>query len=565
MNGIKTDLLQNLVVQGFRASKRPPEYYEWINTGLVDLTNEFFGTRECGMEGFPAELNEIYGTDRFNNLFKRWTVDYLHKLFDCIYDASAAGREVLLEKNPLNVFAVERFKRLYGTEVPVKWSRGSGFSGKSLLLFFRTFSVLWISLKNGIVFGGRKNYKVLRECLWGLTQLGSYFHDDFLVDGEKLKKDELLLFTRGLPEPRRIQAYKDAAGSGYAHFDLRKAKISADALFMEILPKYLSGGVCKLARHINNPCFSYYYSVFSYFCVFAVPYERLFSNYDIHAELGHAYFSAVHIPESIVCQSHGAKYCLMHWSDNTVNANKYISSFLACDKYISWGEAHYRGVEGPASIMEYTGYVFKGFINKVKAQRGAVRREMGIPDGVFLAVFFDESFGDDVKMTAEHFLNFWDTALKTASTGIHVAIKSKELDRAQNLGPGLKAEFERIYSGLRRLPNFTLVDEFKWSFIEAIGVSDVVVTQGMTSSSTIALICGIQGLYLDQAAYDHPFSRNYKGILVFDNSDTMVNTIVKISRNEVNPLSKIPAAVLNGYDEYRDDLSFERFQKAVLN
>jgi len=105
-----------------------------------------------------------------------------------------------------------------------------------------------------------------------------------------------------------------------------------------------------------------------------------------------------------------------------------------------------------------------------------------------------------------------------------------------------------------------IVDETKWSFIEVIGVSDVVITQGMTSSATIALICGIEGLYLDQANYDHPFSRDFKGIAVFEDKDSLLLMIRKILMGDGSVLKNIPEEMMRGFDGFFDDEGIERFR-----
>ena len=58
----------------------------------------------------------------------------------------------------------------------------------------------------------------------------------------------------------------------------------------------------------------------------------------------------------------GTKYYLMHWSDLSADTDTYFVSFLGCDKYLIWGDAHKKGFEGPSDIYLPTGFVFKGHI-----------------------------------------------------------------------------------------------------------------------------------------------------------------------------------------------------------
>ena len=58
----------------------------------------------------------------------------------------------------------------------------------------------------------------MREAIWGLYgAYGYYFHDDFLVDNDKIKKEDLILFSRdGNPMNRgRTKAYDDEIGRAH--------------------------------------------------------------------------------------------------------------------------------------------------------------------------------------------------------------------------------------------------------------------------------------------------------------------------------------------------------------
>ena len=53
---------------------------------------------------------------------------------------------------------------------------------------------------------------------------------------------------------------------------------------------------------------------------------------------------------------------------------------------------------------------------------------------------------------------------------------------------------------------------------EVIAISDINITMGMASPSTIALLCGKTGLYYDTTGNDyHPFTKKYRNKVVFDN------------------------------------------------
>ena len=85
----------------------------------------------------------------------------------------------------------------------------------------------------------------------------------------------------------------------------------------------------------------------------------------------------------------------------------------------------------------------------------------------------------------------------------------------------------------------------------------------MTSSSTIAIICGIEGLYLDEVGYGHPFAKHFKDKIVFADPEKLLNMIKKILIGNENPCSSIPAELLREYDEYNDDRGIDRFREIL--
>ena len=255
----------------------------------------------------------------------------------------------------------------------------------------------------------------------------------------------------------------------------------------------------------------------------------------------------------------------MHWSDQSIKIDKYLVSHLGCDKYLLWGREHRMGVEGSERILKPTGYVFKRFIHEVRAKRGETMSRMGIEPREKVISFFDESFGRDVMMTESHYVTFWQTALKLAEDNPYytVIMKTKDKEYYKDLSHDNKKRFLEIKEKIETMPNIYVVDGTQCSFIEVIGVSDIVVTQGMTSSATIAIICGIEGLYFDEVGYDHPFARDYREKLVFNDQKELLRTVKQIATGAESPLGDIPEDTLTRYDAYRDDRGIERFRKIL--
>lgn len=550
-----------------------PEYLEWCYVNVAELTNEFVSQQNLRDSISIKKLNMIFKTRRFEQLLNKWIGEYLTNLFDKIYEyyhtAMNKGEALVLEDNPINHFGVEKYCSAFNVKLNIYWAPQFNFMRRVLSIFVLMLYVLIRSINSGIkISGEKKKYKVMREALWGLYGRGYFFHDDFLVDGKIIEKDDLLLFSREImmnDKAGRMEAYYDAKKSGYAAFFLPSLKIGIKELFFRVIPKYIISGSNALRTKINSPNFSLFENIFYYFILYALPYEKVFSNFRIVSELGHNYFSSNHIPEAIVCGNYGVKYYLMHWSDLTLVGDHYLLSSLGCDYFLLWGRIHITGVEGDYAVLKPTGYVFKKFINWVKLNRQKVLCDMKIKAKGKIITFFDECFGGVCKMTENHHITFWETALKLAQEekGNTILVKPKGSSRYLHLSDALKEKFIKIKNTIESMDNAFIIDETKWSFIEAIGISDIVISQSMTSSTTIAIICGIEGLYLDEANYSHPFAKNFKNKVVFDDPQKLLDMVTRIIRGKDSALQNIPQSLIREYDEYSDDRGIQIFRELL--
>ncbi|MDP8230772.1 MAG: glycosyltransferase family protein [Candidatus Gorgyraea atricola] len=551
-------------------TQKRPEYLEWAGSNIADMANEFVQKNKLLDSYFIKGMNRIFRTSRFELLLKRWIVAYLWDFFSMLDDFlsyhSQLNEELVLEDMPLSRFGIMKYYSRFGLMSKIKWKKQANLLQKIFSISLKSLSIFYLSLSKGLrIYGKRKQYKVMREAIWGLYDTGgNYLHDDFFIDDNKIKKEEFLLFSRGIPKEKgRLKGYHDAKKSPYAHFDLSSLPLGINSFLSRIIPKYIISASIALFKEMYSSNFSLYWSVYLSFIYSAMPYEKVFSNYEVVSELGHNYFSAGHIAEAIICENYGTKYYLMHLSDHAVSINKFLFSYLGCDGLLLWGKAHAEDAIIDDKILKPMGYVFKKFIKEAIINRDKVINEIGIKVKGKVITFFDESFGGRCKMTGDNYVTFWDTALRLAQQTERdnvILIKPKDLSRADNLSRNLLEKFIDIKNKLEKMENVRIITSDKWSFMEVIGISDIVVTQGMTSSATIAIICGIQGMYLDQAQYDHPFSKAFKDAIVFDNPEKILLMIQKILIGKENPLKNIPEGTLRAFDEYQDERGIDLFR-----
>ncbi|MFH1846199.1 MAG: hypothetical protein ABH869_01435 [Candidatus Omnitrophota bacterium] len=564
------NMLLNLREQGEVFPQRKGEYYEWLHSDLVEIAEGFVSKNGIENTFFTRKMNVVFGTDDFDTFFKKFISVYLSILFEKLDDFShyKRGQKLVLEDSPLNRFGAEKYFSKFGRLETVDWKKSQGAVSKGVGIILKNIIVLQISLSRGLKFSPKKKkYKVMREALWGLYDTGGeYFHDDFFVDNKTIKEEDVVFYSRGLSaESSRVKSYNDVKRSEYANFNIKELSIGINIFFGRIIPKYIVSASSALFRELKSPNYSLFSSMFLYFLRYALPYEKIFSNYEIGSELGHNFYSPGHVVEAIICRAYGSKYNLMHWSDTAIKTSKYGKAYLNCDNYFVWGLAHVTGVEGDKTTIKPTGYVFKRFVKSVARRRNEILNKMKVDKRGKIVSFLDESFRSRCKMTEEHYLNFWLTALNFArkNTNDTVLIKPKSIERYKDLSKERIKRFLKIKTELASFENVHILDDRKWSFIEVIGVSDIVITQGMCSSATIAIICGIEGLYLDEARYNHPFRELFTDRIVFNDSEKLLNMVERIIANEDSPIKDIPERLLRSFDTFEDDRGIDMFRSVL--
>ena len=577
-----TYIMENQV--GFKQIRK--ELNDWMLADLVDITNEFVKRQRIPDSCFIKRMNKAFDTMDFQTLLKKWVSIYYYDLL-CILDNAAFSKisprkPLVLIDMPLNRFIYGKYFRKFNISPEIKWLKQPALFSRLATVLWEISRTLYGSLSSGIRFSRRKKqYKVMRESIMGLSSPsydearnagfywgGVYFCDDFLIDENKIKTQDVLFFTRANPHDcQRLKAYGDIKRSAYQHFDLKKLAIGIDIFFLRVIPKYLFSGSLALLHSLSSADFLLFSNIFHNFTSSALPYEKVFSNYKVGVELGHNYFSFHHIPEAIICRAYGTKYYFFQLSDNTVLENKLILAFLSCDKLLVWGKDHVFGVECEAAKIFSIGYVFKEFIHRVSSEKSEFLSRMGISAKNKVVTFFDEAFGTTCIMTDANFVTFWETILEIASRhkDTAVIIREKLPDAYLRLPEDLKRSFLNAKARLEKAENVHILDSRNWSFIEAIGVADIVITQGMTSSATIAVVSGINGLYLDQAGFSHPFSRLYKNKLFFDDPAVLMDAVDRIIADKESPISDIPENIMRGLDEYPDDRAINLLRDTILD
>jgi hypothetical protein len=125
-------------------------------------------------------------------------------------------------------------------------------------------------------------------------------------------------------------------------------------------------------------------------------------------------------------------------------------------------------------------------------------------------------------------------------------------------------QYKKIREELFSFNNFIYLDPRKYCVEEAIAISDVCITLAASSPSTIALICGKNGLYFDDSGNkNHPFAKKYENIIVFDDKNLLFKQIYNILDGKINCKDIVSEKDIREFDAFPDDRALERLRDNI--
>ncbi len=178
--------------------------------------------------------------------------------------------------------------------------------------------------------------------------------------------------------------------------------------------------------------------------------------------------------------------------------------------------------------------------------------------------FFDNSFNDSIHLTRRFFLNYLEIIEEFCknNTAVHVFLKPKNNKARvfESLGDKI-GQYKEIWNKLINRSNFIYLDPIEFGFEESLAVSDVCISMGLNSPSTVALICGKNALYFDDTGNKyHPFAKKYENIIVFEDKDRMFRQLNNILNGQFNCRDVLSDEIIREYDAFNDENALERLR-----
>ncbi|MDD4979794.1 MAG: hypothetical protein PHC54_00780 [Candidatus Omnitrophica bacterium] len=534
-----------------------------IHAETVDLTNNFYNKIIGNDNKVISYYNRILNTDKFEAYIKREISNHVFILLKSLHSVRLSGlkeRAILISKNPINDFMLGYMEAKYGVKYKIKhvfllWEP-----------FFLCLYYGWLFIefiRRGVVFNKSiKDYKISKEAASGFYQ--KTLRDDIVVDNIKFKKSDLLILEFNNRYQDRVDNFfKEANKRGFDTVSVPELRININKNIFDILSFYFLLPLATYLRLLLNKKSYLFYYIFL-FHKRCFPIEVLMNSYRIKYNI-----SSINYDDNvttIILNKYGAKNTIFNWSDLTAFKG-YSYAFCAHNIYFTWSDIHYDFHSAYTFIDTKIniGCIFKQEFNQaIGNKEKIISQKLNIKNGGKIVTFFDNSFDDSLHLTSSFFLRYLEIIKEFCrnNKGINVLLKPK-VDKQivlRYLGERA-AEYRKIYDGLTSCTNFFYLNPLEFGFEEALAVSDVCVSMGLNSPSTVALICGKNALYFDNTGNKcHPFAKKYENIFVFEDKDLLFKQLNDILNGRFTCRDVISEKEIREYDAFDDDKALERLR-----
>lgn len=547
-------------------------YYR-INKEAIECTDSVYKKLNLENCQFIRVYNNKFKTNKFIPFIMKWVSIYTLEILKCLYRVhldKPCEKILYLRDNLLNRNIYEWWEQKTGNKIQVEWQKESELMAALETMFSILVSFIYRLFYRGLCMPVKpKKFKIMKEVAWGLRNL--VLRDDFFVDNEKLLGKDVLLYTTDSGHEGRMSAYKDAQNSEYECVNSNKLKIPLDLLLQRLFKYYLLLPAVFTFKNLGSKQNYLLREWLAAFHGVSVNYEILLSHYRLGLELSVNEASLMHIPGTIILNNRGAKSALYHWSDLT-SGHFILEDFKSSNIYLVWGKAHLAEKQDFVDSTIETGCWLKHDFSKFTRNKRSIYEKLALPtnvNGYTVLAFYDRSFSPDIYITEEVLLDFWKMMAELIEERKDVIgiLKPKsgneKYDALSDKGREMFTDLKGRCLGSGR---FYFIDNpTEIAVTEVIAISDLNITMGMGSPSTIALLCGKVGLYYETTGNDcHPFAKKYKNRVVFENKKNLFSAVDMIINEGHNPLNEIDEELLRSYDQFRDEMGVERFRDTLL-
>ena len=560
--------IKKYLQESIREHKASLGYYKGLwyeaNEETIDLTLKFYDQHIKDKSKIIRYYKNILNTEKFEAYIKKKISGHIFALLKDLHTVRLTDlrqNKILINRNPINSFVIKHMEEKYKTNYQIRWVLSRWW------LFYLCVYYGWLFkqfFSHGITFNNkRKKYKISKEATWDFY--GRTLRDDILIDNNKFKRSDILMLEFSPQDPLRAKAFREAIKRGFDTASLPKLKININKNILGFLFFYFIVPLRAFFQSMKQESYFLFY-IFS-FHRGCFPVEVLMNSFDIKYNL--SIVDIDDITTTIILNKHGAKNVIFHWSDLTSYLS-YDQAFIAHNIYFAWGDIQYdyhsatRFIDKKVKI----GCIYKREYNKAaKNKEGIITQIDGFKRGRKTVTFCDTAFSDSFVYTELFFLEYLEIIKEYCERNkeVNVLLKPKKGEEAVlRLLKDNVDQYKKIRNELFSFANFIYLNPLKWKIEDIIAISDVCVSMGMNSPSTIAILCGKNGLYFDNTGnIYHPFSKKYKNLIAFEDKDRLLKQIDNILNARFDCRDVISEREIKEYDNNSDDNALERLRESL--
>jgi len=538
-------------------------WYE-VNKETIDLTLEFYNKMIGGDNKLIRCYNEMFNTCKFEAYLKKEISSSIFILLEKLHLIRVSDvlieKHILITKSPINNYVINYIERKYKIKHNIRWMAPIWGFPFLCMYYVWLFSEI---IKRGIFFNKhKKSYKLSKEATWGFCR--RTIRDDIVIDNQRFKQKDILILKFQNNDLHRIEAFEEAKKRGFDTISVPRLKININKNIFNILFLYFLLPLKSYFQlFLNRQSYFFYYIILFHKRCF--PIEILMNLYNIKCYISTKDWGD--IEDTIILNKYRTKSVIFHWSDLTCY-NAYHQAFVAHNVYFVWGDIHH---DFNSSHFLVDRKINIGCIYK-KAYRNALKNKSNIVRGIQgfrierkVVTFCDTSFTNSSEYSEAFFLDYLQLikSFCKKKRNVNVLLKPKSSESYEKKLSGENVDtYKKIWEELIKHDNFIFLNPLQHGIEQTIAISDICVSMAMNSSSTIALICGKDGLYFDNTGNTcHPFAKKYKDIIVFEEENLLLQQICNILDGRFSCKDFVTEKEIRKYDAFSDDKALERLKE----
>jgi hypothetical protein len=543
----------------------------------VRLTQEYYDATGLGSTRAMALYNRHYRTSKFDSAVKYLLQREIKLFLVWLYQqrhASHTRGVLVVPGGSLYRFIVGHVRFTGGVERPIRFHGSSGFgwwAGVRGLL--KCWSCLGRELlRHGVSLTCRRSrsYAIGFRAHWPRKE--GLLRTDFLIDGKRIHSKNMIFYleevTRG--SAKRMRDFLDTEGYSYVVLnDLRFPLKALCRVFMDYVWLPTRALVVSVSEG-GEKGVSFLTSISR--LLFESKIDLLLDHFKLKVLF--SFHSAGYEPliSPVLCQRRECQFALYNFGITAFQAPYADYAFQNAHVFFSWGPDMVNVYRETQHFDEIVNTGFWGFpeYRKALAGREKLRVTLGVNPGKRVVVFYDiPYFPERSSFTAVALYAFYRAAIACANLDDTVVILKMKNRHNENLAiypSALREGFQKVWQEIRSRPNMTSSVTLDWDPLQMIAVSDANVSLELSTPSTIALLCGKAGFFfntVEEYVY-HPLFPKYKGRLIFDDTDALVEAIKRSLDRGDNGTPLVEPGDLDGYNAGGDEAGLERFRIETL-